>query len=67
MSEGTWRFCEKLTNRQSRVEILELKMGTLYTWLSKNKLCYETKVNELTGSKIFYMFFTKNSYENLSN
>lgn len=54
MSEGTGRFCKNLTIRQSWVGILELKMGTFYTWLSKNKLCYETEVNKLTESKSFY-------------
>lgn len=58
VSEGTGRFCEKLTNRQSRVEFLELKTGALYTWLSKNKLCYEMKVNKLTGSRSFYTRFS---------
>lgn len=58
VSEGRGWFHRELTNRQSRVETLELKMGTLYTWMSKIKLCYGTKVNILTGSQSFYTHFS---------
>lgn len=69
VSEGIGSFYKKMTNRQSRVN-LETKMGTLYTWMSKNKLCYETKANKLTVPESFlyvYVFFINNNKKTPSN